>query len=208
MFKKNEIISILVAILIIGISISLITTWTILIYTLLAVFLVFLINILAKKVMSYYLDTEIEMKFWEVKRFGFSHLSSLKTAFPAGIFMPIIVSALSLGNLIWLASLVFDIKPKIHRAAKRHGLYSFSEITEYQIGLIAAIGVFANLVFAIVGYLAGWPIFAKLNIWLAFFNMIPISDLDGNKIFFGNLVIWSFLASITLIGLAYLFLLI
>jgi len=208
MFKKNEIISILAVILIIGISVSLITSWQVFVYTLLAVFLVFLVNILAKKVMSYYLDTEIEMKLWEIKRYGFSPKKEFKKAFPAGIFMPIIVSALSFGNLIWLASLVFDIKPKVYRAAKRHGLYSFSEITEYQIGLIAAIGVLANLIFAIVGYLAGWPIFAKLNIWLALFSLIPVSDLDGNKIFFGNLVIWSFLASITLIGLAYLFILI
>lgn len=208
MFKKKEVISILVAILIISISVSLITTWQIFMYSLLAIFIAFLINILAKKMMSYYLDTEIEIKFWEIKRYGFSPRKQFKKAFPAGILMPIIVSALSLGNLMWLGSLVFDIKPKLYRAAKRHGLYSFSEITEYQIGLIAAIGVFANLVFAIMGYLAGWTIFAQLNIWLAFFNMIPVSDLDGNKIFFGNLVIWSFLASITLIGLAFRFILI
>ncbi len=208
MFKKREIITILAAILIIGISVSLITTWQIFIYTLLAIFIAFLVNILAKKMMSYYLDTEIEIKFWEIKRYGFSPKKQFKKAFPAGIFMPIIVSVLSLGSLMWLASLVFDIKPKLYRAAKRHGLYSFSEITEYQIGLIAAIGVFANLAFAIMGYLAGWTIFAQLNIWLAFFNMIPVSDLDGNKIFFGNLVIWSFLASITLIGLAFKFILI
>ena len=185
-----------------------ITSLQIFLSTILAVFAVFLINILAKKGMSYYLDTEIEMKFWEIKRFGFSPRAALKKAFPAGILMPIIVSILSMGNLMWLGSLIFEIKPKIYRAAKRHGLYSFSEITEFQIGLIAAIGVLANLVFAIIGYLSGWTIFSQLNIWLAFFNLLPISDLDGNKIFFGSLVIWSFLATITLIGLAYLFLLI
>ena len=109
---------------------------------------------------------------------------------------------------MWLASLAFEIKPKVYRAAKRHGLYSFSEVTEFQIGLIAAAGVLINLIFAVVGYLAGFPMFAKLNVWLAFFNMIPLSNLDGNKIFFGSLVIWSFLASVVLIGVAYVFLLI
>jgi Zn-dependent protease len=208
MFKKREIISIIVAILIISISISIITSWQVFAYSLFAIFLVFSINILAKKMISYYLDTEIEMKLWEIKRYGFSPKREFKRAMPAGVIMPIIFSLLSKGNLMWLASLVFDIKPKIYRAAKRHGLYSFSEVTEYQIGLIAAIGVLANLIFAVVGYLCGWPLFARLNIWLAFFSMIPVSDLDGNKIFFGNLVIWSFLASITLIGMAYMFLLI
>ena len=81
-------------------------------------------------------------------------------------------------------------------------------MTEEHIGLIAASGIFANLFLGIIGYLIGFPLFAKLSIWFAFFNMIPISNLDGNKIFFGNLVLWSFLAIITLIGLGYTFLLV
>ena len=73
-------------------------------------------------------------------------------------------------------------------------------------GLIAASGIFANLFFAIIGYLVGGPfftLFSLLNIWMAFFNIIPISDLDGNKIFFGSLILWSFLAALTIIGLGY-----
>ncbi|MBL7059296.1 hypothetical protein ISS08_02490, partial [Candidatus Pacearchaeota archaeon] len=96
-----------------------------------------------------------------------------------------------------------DVKAKVYRAAKRHGLYSFSEMTEYHLGLIAASGIFINLILAIIGYVIGFPLFAKLNIYYALFNMIPISDLDGNKIFFGSLVLWSFLAALTLIGLGY-----
>jgi hypothetical protein len=38
--------------------------------------------------------------------------------------------------------------------------------------------------------------------------MLPIADLDGNKIFFGSIVIWSFLAVLVLIGLGYIFLLV
>jgi hypothetical protein len=208
MIKRKEIISALIAVVVIAISITLINTWENFAITLLAIFLVIAINIAAKKAISYYLDSEIEIRLWEIKRFGFKAHQEFKKAFPAGIFFPIIFSALSFGNLMWLASLVFEVKPKVYRAAKRHGLYSFSEITEYQIGLIAAAGVLANLIFAVIGYLSGWPMFARLNIWLAFFNMIPISDLDGNKVFFGNLVLWSFLASIVLIGVAYVFLLV
>ena len=208
MITKKELIAVSIAVVVITISISLIETWQVFVYTLLAILLVIGINISAKKAMSYYLDSEIEIKLWEIKRYGFKPEKEFKKPFPAGIFFPIIFSALSFGNLMWLASLVFDVKPKIYRAAKRHGLYSFSEITEYQIGLIAAAGVVANLVFAVVGYLIGWPIFSSLNVWLAFFNIIPVSNLDGNKIFFGNLVLWSFLASIVLIGVAYAFLLV
>jgi len=203
MLNKKEIIYIIIITLILGVVISLIKTPEIFLYTLLAVFLVLIINIIAKKVTSFYLDSEIEIKLWEIKRYGFKTHKHLKKPFPAGAFLPLITTAFSFGFITWMASLVFDVKPKIYRAAKRHGLYSFSEITELHLGLIAAAGIFANLVFAIIGYLINFPEFARINILYAFFNMIPLSNLDGNKIFFGNLILWSFLASMVLIGLFY-----
>jgi len=99
--------------------------------------------------------------------------------------------------------MVFDVKPKVYRAAKRHGLYSYSEMTEAHIGLIAAAGVLTNLFLAVISYFLGFETFSRINIYFAFFNMLPISDLDGNKIFFGNLVLWSFLAVLAIIGLGY-----
>lgn len=177
-------------------------------YTLLAVFCVFLVNILAKKITSFYLDSKIEINIWEIKRYGFKPSHYLKNPFYAGILFPIIFSIVSVGNLIWMACLVFDVKPKIYKAAKRHGLYSYSEMTESHIGLIAAVGVIASLVFAVIGYLMGFSEFSRLSIYFAFFNMIPISNLDGNKIFFGSLILWSFLAALVLIGLGYVFFLI
>ena len=208
MFKKKELVWILVIGLILSISISMINTWEIFFLTIAAIFLVLIVNIASKKAMAYYLDSEIEVSPWEIKRYGFHPGQELKRPFPAGIFLPMIVSALSLGNLIWMASLIFEVKPKLYRSAKRHGIYSFSEITESQIGLIAATGIIANLVFAVIGYLIGWPAFTQLSIWYAFFNMLPVSDLDGNKIFFGNLVLWSFLASVIIIAVGYALLLI
>ena len=122
--------------------------------------------------------------------------------------MPIIVAIFSLGYLKWMASVVFDIKARIYRTAKRFGIYSFSEITEYHLALIAASGVVINIILGIFGYLAGFDNFARLNIYYAFFSIIPISDLDGNKIFFGSVIMWSALAAICLLGLGYVFLVI
>ena len=116
---------------------------------------------------------------------------------------------LSVGYVKWLAALVFDVTPKPYRAAKRHGLYRFSEMTESHIGLIAASGILANLFFAVVGYLIGTPEpmnFVSLSVFYALFNMLPISDLDGNKIFFGSIELWGFLASLVLIAVALVFL--
>jgi len=208
MLNLKETYSILIATIVIGVALSFFKSIETFLYTLLAIFCVIIVNILAKKIASFYLDSEIEMKLWKIERYGFRPSQYFKKAVPAGIILPIIVSLVSFGYVSWLASLIFDVKPKIYRTAKRHGLYSYSEMTESHIGLIAVAGVVANLIFAVIGYLLGYMEFSRLNIYFAFFNMLPLSDLDGNKIFFGNLVLWSFLAALILIGLFYAFFLI
>jgi len=182
MLNKKEITAILITSLILGFVLTLIETTKLFLYSSLTILIILLINISTKKITSFYLDSEIEVSLWEIKRYGIKPRQKLKRPFPAGAFIPIIskIIFVPFNNFVWMASLVFDAKPKIYRAARRHGLYSFSEITE----------------------------FAKLNIYFAFFNLIPISNLDGNKIFFGNTVLWSFLATITLIALGYVFFLI
>ena len=203
MLNKKEIIAVSITILILTFAISLVETIEIFLYTLLAVSFVIIINIAAKKIMSFYLESEIEIKLWEIKQYGFKPSQHFKKPFPIGAFLPLIskIFLFPINSLVWMASLVFDIKPKIYRAAKRHGLYSFSEITEAHLGYIAAAGITANLIFAIIGYFIGFQEFSRLNIFYAFFNILPLSELDGNKIFFGNKILWSFLASIILIGL-------
>jgi len=205
MLNKNEIIAILVTTIILAFAINLIQSLQSFLYALLFVFIILVTNIIAKKITGFHLDSEVEVKLWEFKRYGIKSHKHFKKPFPAGAFFPIISKLIlfPINSFVWMASLVFDVKAKTYRSAKRHGLYNFSEMTEDHIGYIAAAGIATNLILAIIGYFVGFPLFAKLNIYYAFFNMIPISDLDGNKIFFGSLVLWSFLAAITLIGLGY-----
>ncbi|MFH1801734.1 MAG: hypothetical protein ABH804_02805 [archaeon] len=201
MLNKNEIITILLVSIVLGFVVSLVKSFNAFLYALLAVFLVLGVNIFAKKIAGYYLESEIEIKLWEISRYGWTAGSRFKKPIPAGILVPILVLVFSFGYVKWLGSLIFDVKPKIYRAAKRHGLYKFSEMTEWHLGLIAASGIIANIFFAIVGYLIGYSEFTRLNIYYAFFNILPLSNLDGNKIFFGSLVLWSFLVSLVIIGL-------
>ncbi len=208
MFNLKEIYSLLAVILVITLVFGLFRNVSVFLYIFLAVFLTIFINNIAKKITSFYLDSEIDIRTWQVKRYGFKAHKYFKKPFQAGIFFPIITSLITLGNFVWMASLVFDVKPKIYRAAKRHGLYSYSEMTEEHIGWIAATGIAANLVFAVVGYLIGFSELARMNIYFAFFNILPLSDLDGNKIFFGSRILWSFLAALVLIGMGYVLLLI
>ncbi len=206
MIKRDEIVSILIVSLVLAFTFSIISSFGNIAYVFLSVLVIICANTVAKKITAFYMDSEIETKVWEVQRFGFRPGRHFERPFPAGLFVPIIVAAISIGYLKWMASMTFDIRAKVYRAAKRFGIYSFSEITEYHLALIAASGVVINLVLAALGYLVGFDNFAKLNVYYAFFSMIPISDLDGNKIFFGSIVLWSFLAAICLIGLGYVFL--
>lgn len=208
MFNSKEIYSILGIILVVSISFGLFKSISSIPYFALAFLFVVLINILIKKITSFYLDSEIEMKIWQISQFGFKRHYRFKKPVLAGIIFPLIISLISLGRILWMASLVFEVKPKIYRTAKRHGLYSYSEMTEEHIGIIAALGILANLFFAVIGYFIGFTEFAKLNIYFAFFNLLPLSDLDGNKIFFANPVWWSFLAALVLVGLGYVLFLI
>jgi len=204
MLEKKEILVLLLITLVFAVTLSFLKM-EIFAGVLLAVFIVLVLNIAAKKMAAFYLESDIEIKLWRMERYGFKRHDYFKRPFEIGIFLPIIVSLVSLGNLLWMASMVFDVKPKVYRAAKRHGLYSFSEMTEAQIGMIAAAGVLINLVAAVIAYFLGFPLFARLNVYFAFFSMLPLSDLDGNKIFFGSMVLWSFLATLVLIGLGYAF---
>lgn len=208
MLTRKEITAIIIISLILGFTISLVETIDIFLYTMLFVFLALLINIATKKFVAYYFEAEIEMRIWEFKRYWFKPTWHLKKAFPAGAFFPIITTAFTQGFIVWMGCLVFDVKSKVYSAAKRHDIYKFSEISEWHTGLIAASGVVINLVFGIIGYLIDQPEFAKINIHLAVYNMIPLGDLDGNKIFFGDLWFWCTLAVITLIGLGYTWILI
>ena len=211
MFNKKEISSILIIAIFLAFSISLKNSLNNFLYIFLSILLVILINIIAKKVVANHFETETETNLWEIKRKGIlyfinkkstSHPSKkYKTPLQMGLLLPIISTLLTLGHTTWLASLVFKTKPRIERAAKRHGIHSFMEVSEYHVALIAAGGIIANLTFSLLGYLIGFPEFSKLNIYYAFFNMLPLSNLDGNKIFFGSLTLWSFLASIVLFAL-------
>jgi len=207
MISSKEIFILIAVSMVLAFCVSLIETTEIFLYTLLTIFLIIFINITAKKVAGFYLDSEIELKLWEIKRYGFKSHKHFKNPFPAGLAFPLIFTAFSFGYLTWTASLIFDTKPKIYRAAKRYGLYKFSEMSEYHIGLIASAGIMANLIFSVIGYLIGFEEFSKLSIYYAFWNILPVSNLDGTQIFFGSKIIWTALAFVVLVFTLYALLL-
>ena len=210
MINHREILTIISVSIIIAFSITLLSGFSAFLIALLSVFALLMINVFTKKITGEFFELKTEIKLWEFKRWGYKPHQSFKKNIPAGAIFPIIsrIIFFPLKGFVWMAPLVFDVRAKIYRAAKRHGIYSFSEASENHLAYIAGAGIIISLITAALGYLIGFSEFAKFSVWFAFFNLIPISDLDGNKIFFGNKTLWSFLAVITLIALGYSFLIV
>jgi len=164
---------------------------------------IILIYILSKKLMAYHLETEIEAKIWQFKRYGLYERSYFKTPIPAGIILPFLLSLLTLGYIKFLGLLQTDEKALSTRAVKRHDFYSFSELTEWHISLISATGIISCLVLALLAYLVNLPELAKLSIYFSISNLIPLGKLDGTKIFFGSKVLYAILLVLSLIFLGY-----
>jgi len=214
MFDKKEVVTIVLSSIFLGFSLSLwyflsaatetldsVNYLNVFLMTLAFVFFIILINSLAKKIAAYHFDSELKVRIWEIKRFGYKPGQYFKMPFLAGIILPVITAIVSLGYFVWFSPLVYDVEPTKTRVSKRHGLYSWYYMNESHIGLIAAFGLLANIFFAYIGYLLGFPEFSRLSLYFVLFNMIPFSDLDGTKIIFGSRVLWVIMLTISVIAL-------
>ncbi|MDA3836957.1 MAG: hypothetical protein PF542_05010 [Nanoarchaeota archaeon] len=211
MINKKELFAILSTTLVLATVISLLETWTIFFITAGIVLAVILINVIAKKIMGYMFQAEVEVSLWEFKRMiyynpikktmhGHKPHHQMRNKFPAGFFMPLIIKFLSVGLINWMACLTFDVKATVHRAARKWEVFQYSQVTEQEMAWIAFMGIIANIFFAIIGYMINAPLFAKLNLTYAFFSSIPLGTLDGTKMYFGRRGLWVTAMVITSMG--------
>jgi len=135
---------------------------------------------------TWHFGCDAEFRLWCVKQYSFHKRSYFKRSLPAWILFPLGLVFLTLGYVKWLALLVFDVVPttKVGR--------EYAEITEWELALIAFFGLFANLMLAVISKIAGWHTLASINMWYAFFNFLPISELNGAKILHGSKMLWIF----------------
>ncbi len=208
--KKQEIISILVAILVFSIVLSFrqivlgnfIYVGTAIIFSASVIFT----NIGAKKLAARTLDSDVEHDFWYWQRYGFKPGNYLKKKIPAGVALPLILTAFSLGFLKCMTFLTYETTALRRRAVRRFGFYSFTEMTDWHNSLIGAGGIIALLALSFITY---WSPFVlidglwKVSAFYAFWNMLPVSRFDGAQIFFGSRVLWTALALITAVFTAY-----
>ncbi len=152
-------------------------------------FLILLVNTVAKKFFAYNLETDVNLKLWTWYKFGLRKGQHFNKPVPM-VWLPILTSLITKGIFVWLPLIEFDVAPRPERITRRHGLYRYTEVTEWHIALIAAFGILATIVIGILGYFAGFESFAKYSIIFAVWSLLPISRLDGSRIFFGSRNLW------------------
>jgi hypothetical protein len=165
-------------------------------------FIVISFAIFSKKIMAHLLDADVEHDIWRFQRFWFFPGSKLPNPVPMGIILPIFFSIFSIGLVKLSAILTFQTRAKKSRKARRFGYYSFAEMTDWHNGIIGASGIISVIILGIIAYFLPIPnqeLLSKMAIYYAFWNLFPISDLDGTQIFFGSRTLWAVLAAITVI---------
>lgn len=166
-------------------------------------FVVIVVPFLTRKFIAYSLDASVEHKIWGVYQYGIKPHWHFKKEVPFGLIIPLVFSIISLGLVQVMTFLTYETRALKHRAAKRFGFYSYTEMTDWHNGLIGASGIVAVLLVSLIAYFPGWELLSKMAAYYAFWNMIPLFKLDGTHIFFGNKILWSVLAVITLIFTVY-----
>jgi hypothetical protein len=173
-------------------------------------FVVISVNIISKKIAAGYYHTQAEISIWHLKRWGYYARSQFKKPKPIGIILPFLlfVASLPTGFIKMLAFLQTDITITIKRVAKKvGGLNRYTELTEWHNCWIVSIGIIANLCLCALPYIFGRSelliSLAAYSVYYAVWNMFPIGQLDGTKIFFGGFGFYIFMWVLVGIGLAF-----
>jgi len=199
---RNEIFTIILASLILALTVSFKNTAGIY-YAGISFLIIISANVATKKIVGYFLETDVQTKFWSWYRFGFRKDSHFKSPVPMA-WLPLLLALFTKGFFWWLAILEFDVKAKSERVSRRHGLYRFTEVTEWHMAWIATWGLIINAALAIVAYLAGFELFTKLSMYYIVWSLVPLSKLDGSRIFFASRAMWITIVTIALIILGWM----
>jgi|SRR3989344_4111251 len=138
-------------------------------------------------------DATAEYEIWTIKQVWFGGHGRLKRGIPLGMFIALLLSITSKGKAFFTAIGVHKIKEDLIARAGRKRVY----IRDWEISQIGLWSIWANIFLVIVGTaLKNYGInignFIEINMFIALFNMLPFGDLDGAKIFFGNLFLYIF----------------
>jgi len=201
---KKEVVWIIIAILIMGFMISFSLSPTYSPKILLISAIIILTSIITKKIAGEIFSIRVEHRVLDFQRWGYYKRSHLKKPVPIGLILPFFLSIISLGIIKPFTLLQFDAenltKKRIQRA-RGEKTYRRTEINESDLGFTAAWGFWALILLAIIGFYLKQPELTKYSIYYGIWNLIPLSNLDGTKLFFGSLINWILLVIVYIIAL-------
>jgi len=207
MFKKREMLHLSFAILVLtiifgfddGTKVFVLNNW---LMNLLKIFCFVLVSILFReliiKIFAKRHDAFCEYETWNIKKVWFGGHGNLSKGVPFGIILSIILTIGSAGKAFFTAIGIHNFNEnKTARLGRKYPTLNYFEEAQ-----IASIGIISSLFLAVFVLLLGSIFdfttkqFISINFYIALFNMIPFSNLDGAKIFFGSLFLYIFVYSL------------
>ncbi len=170
--------------------------------------IIVLTNTIAKKYAANRFNLKIKYSIWGFQQYWFYTQAKFKKPIPMGIILPFFLGFFSIGIIKALTFLQFDYENNPQkRMLKKTGRIRRTEINETDPAFTAAWGFYSLILLAVIsaliGPITGLQIFTpltKYSLYYGAWNLLPISNLDGTKLFFGNLFNWLVLAIIFFIS--------
>ncbi len=155
-----------------------------------------LVRELGHKIVARSYDCSTEYRIWGIKRIGFAEKAKLPkkilgfkiSSIPLGIILPLLFAFASRGKIPFAITGTFIIAVNtLYRVGRK-----YIRLTELEEAKIALAGPIASILFAIflkflsIIFSINLDVAIKINLVLAIFNMLPIPNIDGGRIFFGS----------------------
>ncbi|MEK6934612.1 MAG: hypothetical protein AABW46_01915 [Nanoarchaeota archaeon] len=133
--------------------------------------------------MANFSGATIDFKPWTTKRFGFRPHMKSKYLFPTGIIIPLLITLISRGQLLFSATTTSDLSVKpAYRIGRK-----YTRLTSFEHAKIAASVLFIHILLAIITKtipLEIFQTFSLMNSIMAISYILPIPGLLGSTIFF------------------------
>lgn len=212
--EKRELAAIVISILVmtfilvIGNLINNNLTPEVFFFSLFAPIIIISISVIAKKLVARKLDIKISHKIWEMQRYWIGKRSHWKNPLPFGLILPLIISFISAGTGKLFTFMQFESQALPAKATKMYGRRRFSTVLDWDEALVVFYSLMIVLLVGIIvsslsSSLWNTSYFAELSFYYVLSNMIPFSQLDGNKLFFGSRPLYFF--SLILLAISSIF---
>lgn len=156
---------------------------------------IILFSVFCKKAIAKKIDTKINLEIWGLQRFWISRRAALKKPAPMGLILPLLLAFLSGGFIKFLTLMQFTIEALPSKSAKKYGRHRFSNISDWDNGLIAFYSMIGLVLLSLITSFFEYSILIQISRWSFFYaayGLVPFGNLDGLKLFFASRPLYIF----------------